>query len=138
MLTIRAEIKKKEKRSDGTYNVKITFTLNRKVKRLATDLYVTTSDLTKSLDFKENTSIKRDIDNLVFYYQKLCSRFPIDYEQSTMEDVMAYINGENMKNTIIDFIEFAESWMQTSKNTSTKNYKSAVNALKLYGNQWKN
>ena len=61
MLTIRAEIKKKkEKRSDGTYNVKITFTLNRKVKRLATDLYVTTSDLTKSLDFKENTSIKPD------------------------------------------------------------------------------
>ena len=135
MLTIRAEIKKKEKRSDGTYNVKITFTLNRKVKRLATDLYVTTSDLTKSLDFKENTSIKRDIDNLVFYYQKLCSRFPIDYEQSTMEDVMAYINGENMKNTIIDFIEFAESWMQASKNTSTKNYKSAVNALKLYINR---
>ena len=77
MLTIRAEIKKREKRSDRTYNVKITFTLNRKVKRLATDLYVTTNDLTKSLDFKENTSIKRDIDNLVFYYQKLCSRFPI-------------------------------------------------------------
>lgn len=44
MLTIRAEIKKREKRSDGTYNVKITFTLNRKVKRLATDLYVTTND----------------------------------------------------------------------------------------------
>ena len=135
MLTIRAEIKKREKRSDGTYNVKITFTLNRKVKRLATDLYVTTNDLTKSLDFKENTSIKRDIDNLVFYYQKLCSRFPIDYEQGTMEDVMAYINGENMKNTIIDFIEFAESWMQESKNTSKKNYKSAVNALKLYINR---
>ena len=58
-MTIRAEIKKKrKKRSDGTYNVKITFTLNRKVKILATDLYVTTSDLTKSLDFKENTSIK--------------------------------------------------------------------------------
>ena len=60
-MTIRAEIKKKrKKRSDGTYNVKITFTLNRKVKILATDLYVTTSDLTKSLDFKENTSIKPD------------------------------------------------------------------------------
>jgi hypothetical protein len=71
MLTIRAEIKKKEKRSDGTYNVKITFTLNRKVKRLATDLYVTTSDLTKSLDFKENTSIKPDFpaskDAPIFY-----------------------------------------------------------------------
>lgn len=135
MLTIRPEIKKGEKRSDGTYNVKITFTLNRKVKRLATDLYVASTDLTKSLDFKENTSIKREIDNLVFYYQKLCSRLPIDFEQCSMEDVMAHINGENMKNITIDFLAFAESWMQESKNTSTKNYKSAVNALKLYINR---
>ena len=73
MLTIRAEIKKGERRSDGTYNVKITFTHNRKVKRIATDLYVTSRDLTKSLDFKENTSVKKEIDNLVFYYHKLCS-----------------------------------------------------------------
>lgn len=135
MLTIRPEIKKGEKRNNGTYNVKITFTLNRKVKRLATDLYVTSNDLTKSLDFKENTSIKREIDNLVFYYQKLCSRLPIDLEQCTMEDVMAHLNGENMKNITIDFIAFSESWMQASKNTSTKNYKSAVNALKQYINR---
>ena len=40
MLIIRVEIKKREKRSDGTYNVKITFTLNRKVKRLTVAKYL--------------------------------------------------------------------------------------------------
>ena len=94
MLTIRAEIKKGERRSDGTYNVKITFTHNRKVKRIATDLYVTSRDLTKSLDFKENTSVKKEIDNLVFYYHKLCSCIPLNVDQCTIEDIMAYIEAD--------------------------------------------
>ena len=35
MLTIRAKIKKQEQKLDGTYNVKLRFTLDRKVKRLS-------------------------------------------------------------------------------------------------------
>ena len=53
MLTIKAEIKKSELKVDGTYNVKIRFTLDRKVKRLSTNLFITSKDLTKSLKFKE-------------------------------------------------------------------------------------
>ncbi len=34
MLTINAEIKKDGLRSDGTYNVKLRFTLDRKMRRL--------------------------------------------------------------------------------------------------------
>ena len=66
MLTIKAEIKKSELKVDGTYNVKIRFTLDRKVKRLSTNLFITSKDLTKSLKFKEDTSIKRAIDGLVW------------------------------------------------------------------------
>ena len=54
MLTIKAEIKKSELKVDGTYNVKIRFTLDRKVKRLSTNLFITSKDLTKSLKFKEH------------------------------------------------------------------------------------
>ena len=70
MLTIKAEIKRSELKVDGTYNVKIRFTLDRKVKRLSTNLFVTQQDLTKSLKFKEDTSIKREIDRLVLYLEK--------------------------------------------------------------------
>ena len=135
MLTIRADILKEKPKKDGSFNIRIRFTHNRKVKRLPTKLYATKEDLTRSFDFKENTSIKREVDNLLFYYEKLCSQIPIDIEQCTIEDIMAYIEADKKKFQIIDFIEFAESWMQASKNTSTKNYKSAVNALKLYINR---
>lgn len=39
MLTVKAEIKRGEQRVDGTYNVKIRFTLGRQVKRLSTSLF---------------------------------------------------------------------------------------------------
>ena len=57
MLTIKAEVQQDKQRSDGTYNVKMRFTLDRKVKRLSTNLFVTPQDLTKS--FKRKHSYKK-------------------------------------------------------------------------------
>ena len=51
MLTIKAEIKKDGQKVDGTYNVKLRFTLDRKVKRLSTSLFVKPEELTKTGDF---------------------------------------------------------------------------------------
>ena len=59
MLTINAEIKKDGLRSDGTYNVKLRFTLDRKMRRLATSLFVTSKDLTKELKIKQSSPIKK-------------------------------------------------------------------------------
>ena len=66
MLTIKAEIKKGELKTNGTYNVKIRFTLNRKVKRLSSSLFVSPKDLTKSGDFKKTTKIYKEIDFIDF------------------------------------------------------------------------
>ena len=55
MLTINAEIKKNEQRSDKTYNVKLRFTLNRKIKRLSTTIFVTPKDLTKEFKIKQSS-----------------------------------------------------------------------------------
>ncbi len=59
MLTINAEIKKDGLRSDGTYNVKLRFTLDRKMRRLATSLFATSKDLTKELKIKQSSPIKK-------------------------------------------------------------------------------
>ena len=61
MLTIKAEIKKQEQKLDGTYNVKLRFTLDRKVKRLSTSLFVTNKDLTKDLKIKQTSSIRQAV-----------------------------------------------------------------------------
>ena len=51
MLTIRADILKEKPKKDGSFNIRIRFTHNRKVKRLPTKLYVRKEDLTRSFDF---------------------------------------------------------------------------------------
>lgn len=85
MLTIKAEIKKKEKKSDGTFNVKLRFTLNRQVKRVPTSLFATKNDLTKTLSFKEGTPLKREIDSLLHSYREKCAKFQIDQNNYTLE-----------------------------------------------------
>ena len=79
MLTIKAEIKKGELKANGTYNVKIRFTLNRKVKRLSSSLFVSPKDLTKSGDFKKTTKIYKEIENLVQGYKNKCNEMQVDY-----------------------------------------------------------
>ena len=49
MLTIRAEVRKEQVRKDGSFNIKIRITQNRKIKRLPTKLFARKSDLNKSL-----------------------------------------------------------------------------------------
>lgn len=73
MLTIKAEIKKRELKADGTYNVKLRFTLDRKVKRLSTSLFIKPSELTKTGNFKKGTKIFQEIEELTAAYQAKCN-----------------------------------------------------------------
>jgi hypothetical protein len=45
MLTIKAEVLKDKKRRDGTYNVKIRFIKEKRVKRISTNLFATVQRL---------------------------------------------------------------------------------------------
>ena len=91
MLTINAEIKKEEKKLNGTYNVKLRFTLNRKFKRLATSLFATPKDLTKDLKIRQTSPLKREVDNLIRGYQDKCAKLQIELNHYTLDDVMDYL-----------------------------------------------
>ena len=129
MLTIKAEIKRSELKVDGTYNVKIRFTLDRKVKRLSTNLFVTQQDLTKSLKFKEDTSIKREIDRLVLYYREQCLKLQLDQNHYSLDEIIEFLNGEQEKQQTIDFIKFSREWIASATIKGAPNYTTAVNAL---------
>ena len=129
MLTIKAEIKRSELKVDGTYNVKIRFTLDRKVKRLSTNLFVTQQDLTKSLKFKEDTSIKREIDRLVLYYRELCLKLQLDQNHYSLDEIIEFLNGEQEKQQTIDFIKFSREWIASTTIKGAPNYTTAINAL---------
>ena len=129
MLTIKAEIKRSELKVDGTYNVKIRFTLDRKVKRLSTNLFVTQQDLTKSLKFKEDTSVKREIDRLVLYYREQCLKLQLDQNHYSLDEIIEFLNGEQEKQQTIDFIKFSREWIASTTIKGAPNYTTAINAL---------
>ena len=129
MLTIKAEVQQDKQRSDGTYNVKMRFTLDRKVKRLSTNLFVTPQDLTKSFKFKENTPIKKEIDCLVLYYREQGEKLHLDQNKYTLEEIISVLNGEQEKQQTIDFIKFSREWIASTTIKGAPNYTSAINAL---------
>ena len=129
MLTINAEVKRREQKLNGTYNVKLRFTLNRKVKRLSTSLFATSKDLTKELKIKQSSPLKREVDNLIRGYQEKCAKLQIELNHYTLEDVMDYLNGEREKQQTIDFVKFSREWIASTSIKGAPNYTTAVNAL---------
>ena len=129
MLTIKAEVQQDKQRSDGTYNVKVRFTLNRMVKRLSTSLFVTSKELTKSFKLKEDTLVKKEIDNLVYYYKEQCAKLQLDQNDYVLEDIFNFLNGEQKKNQTIDFVKFSREWITSTTIKGAPNYTTAINAL---------
>lgn len=129
MLTINAEIKKDGLRSDGTYNVKLRFTLDRKMRRLSTSLFVTSKDLTKELKIKQNSPIKQEIDSLIRSYQERCAKLQVELNHYTIDEVMDYLDGEHQKQQTIDFIKFSRKWIASTTIKGAPNYATAINAL---------
>ena len=129
MLTINAEIKKDGLRSDGTYNVKLRFTLDRKMRRLSTSLFVTSKDLTKEFRIKQNSPIKQEIDSLIRSYQERCAKLQVELNHYTIDEVMDYLDGEYQKQQIIDFIQFSREWIASTTIKGAPNYTTAINAL---------
>lgn len=129
MLTIKSEIKRQEQKLDGTYNVKLRFTLDRKVKRLSTSLFVYSRDLTKEFKIKPSSPIKQDVEALIRCYYEKCAKLQIELNHYTLDDIMDYLNGEQEKNQIIDFIKFSREWIASTTIKGAPNYTSAINAL---------
>ena len=88
MLTIKAEIKRSERKNDGTFNVKLRFTQNRKVKRISTSIYVQESDLSGSGAIKTTSPMKNEIDNLVLEYKLRIARLQVDLNNYSLEQIM--------------------------------------------------
>lgn len=129
MLTIKSEIKRQEQKLDGTYNVKLRFTLDRKVKRLSTSLFVYSKDLTKEFKIKPSSPIKQDIEALIRSYYEKCAKLQIELNHYTLDDIMDYLNGEQEKNQVINFIKFSREWIASTTIKGAPNYTSAINAL---------
>lgn len=132
MLTIKAEVQRDKQRSDGTYNVKVRFTQDRKVKRLSSSLFVSSKDLTKSFNFKEGTTVKREVDKLIQTYQEKCAKLQLEVNHYTLDDIFSFLKSEREQTQSIDFIQFCKEWLETTGIKGKKNYQSALNSFISY------
>ncbi len=129
MLTIRAEIKRNEQKVDGTFNVKLRFTLDRKVKRLSTSLFANPTDLTRLGKFKKGTTLQKEIDKLIMGYQSKCAEMQIDLNHYSLDYIFQKLKFEERKSEKIDFIAFSRQWIDKATIKGASNYKTVINSL---------
>ena len=142
MLTIKAEIQRDKLRQDGSYNVRIRFTKDRKVKRISTSLFATKADLTDRFTIKEDSLIKQEADILILNYRKMFNEMHLEAETLDVNEIVVRLNSRDKSDKPVDFIQFAKEWIANSTLKRAVNYTSALNSLirfnkseKLYTHQ---
>lgn len=129
MLTIRAEVLKDKKRTDGTYNVKVRFIKDKKVKRISTDLFATDADLTADLKLKEESIIKQEADRLVLHYRTLFNTLHLDSENYDVNEFVNQLLCKDEADKPIDFVAFSRTWIKGTAIKGKDNYTTALNSF---------
>ena len=97
MATFKAEVYKHQKRSDGTWNVKIRVTHNRQKKYLSTPIYVKQDDITRS-SFKLKKNITDKTDKMIEEYEAICTELGLKLKSMPIDDLIKELeNGVNQK-----------------------------------------
>ena len=142
MLTIKAEIQRDKLRQDGSYNVRIRFTKDRKVKRISTSLFVTKADLTDKFTIREDSLIKQETDRLILHYRTTFTEMHLETKALDVNEIVARLTSREESDKPVDFIQFAKEWIANSTLKGAANYTSALNSLirfnkseKLYTHQ---
>lgn len=125
-----------QKLADGTYNIKIRVTYKRKSKRMSTQLYATSKDITKELKLKENTKVLRRAYDFVQELMDACAE--IDFMDLQAMDVDELVNAidakiETKAEFKLDFVQYMRDKAK-EKGKSEKMYLSAANALERFMN----
>lgn len=129
MLSIRAEVLKDKKRMDGTYNVKVRFIKDKKIKRISTDLFATDADLTADLKLKEGSIAKQEADRLVLHYRTMFNTLHLDSNNYDVNEIVNRLINKEEANKPIDFIAFCKNWIDTTPIKSKGIYTTSLNAF---------
>ena len=129
MLTIKAEVQKDKKRMDGTYNIKIRFIKDKKVKRISTNLFASKEDLTANFKLKETSMIKQEADRLVLHYRSLLNSLHLDNENYDVCEISDRLLNKDEADKPIDFIAFSKYWISNASIRSKDIYTTGLKAF---------
>ena len=132
MATFKAEVYAHQKKSDGTYNIKIRVTHNRQKRYLATTYYVTKEDLTRALKLKNQKYIDLT-DQLVKKYRIICDRAGVRLKDMTVDQVVDLITSDTGEHFDLDIVDYARKYIQklrdSGHNGNANSYEVAINNL---------
>ena len=132
MATFKALVLSHQKRKDGTYNVKIRVTHNRRHKYLPTPLYAGKDDLTKSLKIK-NYLILDATEAIIKDYRTKCSVLGVAVAQYDVDQLCDILNEPDKGEWKVNFFEYAETFIAKGKAQKTqRGYQSALSWLERY------
>lgn len=128
MATLNYELGKP--RQNGMRKVSIILSHKGERKRLPTNIYIESKDLSKNGKITSKKLKKEISDRIKIYSDRLYALDDITSEN--FPDIEYIYNNiiENTKN--IDFFQFTYSWIERSKTKSKKNYTCMINALKRF------
>lgn len=122
------------KKADGTYNVKIRVTHLQRVHYIATSLFVTDADLTKSKKIK-NVRVLEECERLVSTMRSRCNEKATVLSQLSLEEVVALSTSEG-KEWRLDFptfcFEHARRLREEGRGGTATLYEQAVKRLQKY------
>ena len=128
MATLKAVIKKGNKRADGTWNVVIRFTHEGKVRFIPTTMFVTKKDITASFMIK-NANILDRCNDLIKVYRERINELNLEFNDIDIDTIVSYIRQKRDKKGI-SFTDFAKDWMRShNEKKGMKNYKTSLNAF---------
>ena len=136
MATFKALVLSHQKRRDGTYNVKIRVTHNRKHKYIPTAMYAGKDDLTKSLKIK-NYLILDATEEIIKEYRTKSAKIGAALNDYSVEKLCAILKeGVNKEEWKINFFEYAEKYISKGKAKRTQDgYRGALMWLKRYAGE---
>lgn len=141
MATFKALILPHQKKDDGSYNVKIRVTHNRKVKYLRTPYYVFSNDLSKrKKNGKEELKIKNQaildsVDSTILGYRKKIASAGMDIDAWTIERLMSFLESDTASFRL-DFMAYwekvADGLVAKGKNSTGKLYYTSLKTFKRF------
>lgn len=105
MATFKAEIQAHQPRKDGTYNVKIRVTHNRRKKYLPTQYYIGKGDLTRSGKIK-NQIVLDGVERLIREWRERCNAVGEGITHLSVEQVVEIIKRGDEGDWSLDFIAY--------------------------------
>ncbi len=134
MTTFKAEVYAHQKRSDGTYNIKIRVTHNRRKKYVPTVYYVTKDDLTRSYKIRNQYYIDL-CDNVIRDYRHAVERLGEKAKGMTVEQIVDHITRKetSSQDFHLDIVQYGRDLAARLKEKghegNAKVYEVALNSM---------